>query len=332
MDLMTDAWGNQIEMFKDADEFQIWFYDPGGCMCDTSRYNCKGLQAERLMEQVDTFTQIIWTKNPAATISVSAWPIWALESEYGIRYRESFLDQLKTFFSIDFDRITVADSVDHGDSVLIQAGQRGFRLNGFVFPTNVETGYPFVIPMLDYLKSAVNLGKTRQVDAMYCMRIEEGSKFPNTFFASRYFWDDTLSRDEVARQYARWVANTNPEAAEKLFQAFILLDTFVDDGSAVQDHEAKGAQIRDLVESALTLLSAEKQDELEWLLTTARAMAILGEAVEHKDDAQRMQTLRTQFSSLMYASAAFEDFAPYAGSRFSDFVNWLDQGWASIHF
>jgi len=96
--------------------------------------------------------------------------------------------------------------------------------------------------------------------------------------------------------------------------------------------QAKGAQIRTLVESALSLLPETRQAELEWLLTTARAMALLGEAVENRNDAGRISSLRTQFVNLIRDSSAFEDFQPYASSKFLVFFDWLDQGWKNIHF
>lgn len=331
-DFMIDVYENQIEWFKDADEFQIWFYDPGGCFCGSDHYDCRNHQAERLMEQVSTFDAIIQQKNPAAKITVMMWPVWVLEPEYQVYYRQQFLDLLKASYASRMDRITVADSVEHGDTSLNQASSRGFRLNGFVFQTNVETGYPFLLPLLKYLKSSSATGASRGVKALYCMRIEEGSKFPNTYFASRFFWDKDAAESLPVLEYAQWIANSNKQAAVQLKQALLLLDTFTTDGSAAQDMQAKGTQIRQLVENSLSLLPAARQNELEWLLITARAMEILGQAVENKANSALQNTLRTQFTNLMLGSPSFISFAPWASSKFNQFVGWLDSGWWAIHF
>ena len=331
-DFMVDIYENELEWFKEADEFQIWFYDPGGCFCGPDHYDCKGHQAERMMEQVTTFEEIILARNPSARIAVSLWPVWALESEYGVSYRNPFLDSLKSHFASQMERISVVDSVDHGDSALIQAKARGFRLNGFVFQTNVETGYPFLLPLLKYLKNEASIGASRGVSALYCMRIEEGSKFPNTYFASRFFWNRNSTENNIVREYAQWAANTHKQAADELFQALTLLDTFTTDGSSTQDLEAKGTQIRQHTETALALLPFAKQQELEWLLTTAKAMEILGKAAEHRNDTALQNELRTQFISLMVNSPSFNKFSPWASSKFSTFVQWLSSGWWSARF
>jgi hypothetical protein len=331
-DFMVDIYENELEWFKEADEFQIWFYDPGGCFCGIDHHDCRGHQAERMMEQVTTFEEIILAKNPSAKMAISLWPVWALESEYGVNYRNTFLDSLKSHFASRMDRISVVDSVDHADSALIQARARGFRLDGFVFQTNVETGYPFLLPLLKYLKNEATYGASRGVSALYCMRIEEGSKFPNTYFASRYFWNKNTTESSAVRDYAQWVANTHKQAADELFQALTLLDTFTTDGASSQDLETKGTLIRQHTENALALLPYGKQQELEWLLTTSKAMEILGKAVEHPGDAALQNTLRTQFSALMLNSTAFGKFAPWASSKFSTFVQWLSSGWWSARF
>lgn len=331
-DLMIDVYGNELEWFKEADEFHIWFYDPGGCFCGTNHYDCRGNQAERMMEQVNEFDTIILQKNPNAKISVSMWPVWVLEPEYQVYYRDRFLDQLKTAFLPNMGRITVADSVEHSNTCLNEARPRGFRLNGFVFQTNVETGYPFLLPLLEYLKNCASLGASRGVKALHCMRIEEGSKFPNTFFASRFFWDKDTAESSPAQEYAQWVANSNRQAADLLRQALLLLETFTTDGSASQDLHAKGTQIRQAVESALNLLPAYKQNELEWLLTTAKAMEIFGQAVENISNSTLQNTLRTQFANLMLNSPSFKSFAPWASSKFGQIVGWLNSGWWVAHF
>jgi hypothetical protein len=284
------------------------------------------------MEQVRTFHTLILAKNPNAKISISMWPVWALEADYQVTYRNTFLDALKAYYASDLGRVSVVDSVEHPNTCLVQARARGFRLNGFVYQTNLETGYPFLLPLLKYLKNEAILGNSRGVSALYCMRIEEGSKFPNTFFASRFFWNRNLSENQAVREYARWIANTHQQAAEQIYQGLVLLDTFCTDGNTAQDLETKGTQLRQAIETGIAYLPVTKQNELEWLLTTAKAMELLGKAVEHQNDTNLQNTLRTQFTALMLYSPAFNKFSPWASSKFPVFVQWLSSGWWAARF
>jgi hypothetical protein len=329
LEVMKDLYGNEMEQFKKVDQFILWFYDPGGCLCDATRHNCKGLQAERLMQQVDAFSQLALQKNPNAKFTIVGWPIWTLEPSLGISYRNALLSSLKTYFASSMDRVSWLDSVQPSNSTLIEAQAQGFRLNSFVYPTNIETGYPFLIPMLDFLKAQMAASKARQVSAIHCMRIEEGGKFPNTFISAQFFWNLDLSKEEAVRQYSRWIANTNSDAADKIYQALMLLDTFMANGTASQNHETKGAQIQSLIESALQSLSTAKQQELEWLLTTSRAVALLGKAVENSS---QVSALATQYVALLNASPSFKPCAAVGASVFPTYVTWIATGWNNANF
>ena len=339
MDLITDIYSSQMKIFAEADEFHLWFYDVGGCFCGPEKHNCRGHQAQRMMELVDTFYPIGQRINPHAVFTVNLWPVWSLEGLYNMRYREEFLDLLARYTKNDGGtqaKITVSDAVsvnyyasEHQSTTLIQAGSRNLRLNGFIFPTNIESGYVFVNPMLVFLKHAAEQSRRHPLSALHCMRIEEGSKFANTFIASRYFWDRSQSPDQVLRQYVRWIANSNAEAQEELFAAFWLLESFTNDGSENQDHQVQGARIKQLVQSALGRLGPAPADDLEWLLTTAQAMAILGEAIEKPERAEELSRI---FSELISASPTFRPFGPYASSKFSTYCQWLKQGWINHGF
>ncbi|NIA15299.1 MAG: hypothetical protein GWP08_14615 [Nitrospiraceae bacterium] len=338
MDLMQDVYGSQIGHFSAADCFNLWFYDPGGCWCGTDRHNCKGLQPQRMMEQVQAFTGLALLANPQAKMTVSMWPVRLLENPayIGWAYGDAFLDLLKTYFQTGpgMDRVSVFDTENTGGTTLTAARAKGFQLDAFMFPTNVETAYPFLIPMLPYLQAATDRAlNTLQAQSIRFMRIEEGSKYPMSYFISRFAWDQSLSRQDVVRQYAGWVANTNPVAAQELQEALELLDEFSYYGSGSQDLEAKGDQIRSLVESAVGRLDGSKQAELEFLLTTARVMALYGQAAEHPGDTTLRQQLQTEYQQLLADSASFSGFAPYATlARFQQHVDWLTTGWQNSSF
>jgi hypothetical protein len=327
-ELMADIYGQQIEGFREADGFQIWFYDPGGCFCGTDRQNCSSRQAARLMEQMQSFHAMIRRANPRADLTVSLWPTWVLEPTYKVQYRDEFLDLLAAYARDPANAgtsITITDTLNHEHTGLPLARQRGFRLNGFVFPTNVESGCVLFTPLLAFLKQTVKRGENLGISAIHHMRIEESSKFANTFFAACYFWNPDRSPEDVLRHYARWIANTNAESADRLCRAITLIDSFMCDGAGGQTHAARGAEICSLVESAFRSLPAEKTQEHEWLLTTARALAVIGEAVDHPD---RTEDLSSRFSAIMRDSPTLARTA----TPLKHYVKWITRGWTLENF
>ena len=327
-DLMLDIYRRQIEWFHEVDGYQIWFYDPGGCFCGPDKYDCRGHQALRMMEQVDRFYTIARKANPRARFTVSMWPVWALEPIYQVRYRDAFLDLLSRYAAAygKPDRIfAVTDTLTNADTTLGEARKRGFRTDGFIFPTNVETGCHLMVPMLEFLERSVQRGREYGVQAIHHMRIEEPTKFANTYFASRFYWNADQTSTEVLRQYAGWVANSNPESAERLHEALSLLDHFMCDGPALRDHAACGARIRELVESALRPLGPGKAREYEWLLTTGRAAAMIGRAI---DFPEQREELAERFAALVRDSPTFSP----SKTPLEKYVKWIAKGWKKENF
>jgi hypothetical protein len=273
--------------------------------------------------------------------------MWLLQTgEYiGWEFRDPFLERLKAHFSAmgKMDRITVCDVLDWpGDrptsgpasNGLGAARDMGFRTNGFIYTTGAETGYCFVNPGFNLLAWETAMAKQYRVRAAYMYRYEEGSKHPQTFMFSRCLWNLNEQPLAALRQYVNWIANTSPDAADKLFEAFVLIDSFTCEGTDGQDHEAKGARIRRLVESALAELPRWRQEELEWLLTTARSLELLGRAVEHRDDRAEMDRLARRLVAVTAASPSFQAYSRRVlddrgkpGTRFAEHVGWLAKGW-----
>lgn len=326
-DLMSDIYAGQIEQFREADTFQIWFYDPGGCFCGPEQHNCRNLQALRLMEQLDTFVAITRRLNPKSRLIVSLWPIWVLEPMYNVEYHDELLDMLKRYaqaYSEQGDLITVTDSVI-GSTYLPAAGERGLRLNAFVYPTNVETGCCIVVPMLETLKVAVDNARQFNAAAIHHMRIEERTKYANTFLASRFYWDADITPEQALRQYVHWIANTNHKSAEELQQALMLLDQFMCRGADKVKHATVGVRIRELIDSAITKLEPEKARELEWLTTTGRAVEIIGQAVNAPE---RNEELSQKFNQLIAESPSFSS----CRVDMTRYVKWVTKGWNEEHF
>lgn len=324
--LMTDIWDRQLELFQEADLFQLWFYDPGGCFCGEDKHNCLGLQAQRMMQQVRHFHATARRVNPDCQFEVSLWPTWALEPDLKINYRGDFLDQFAAYANTQSGaRVRVSDTVLGDGNAFPEASRRGIQGNGFIFPTNVETGCSLLTPMLAFLSDAVAQAKSHNLPSIHHMRIEEPMKFANTFTAARLYWDVATPPEEALRDYARWVANRDPEAASNIHEALLRLDQFMCLGAEHADHAALGAEIETRVAAALDSLGKEKADELEWLQTTARAAKIIGLAI---DEPQRTAALSDEFSTLMRGSRTFAT----STAPLHNYVAWISKGWTTENF
>jgi len=325
-ELMTDIWDRQLELFKEVDLVQLWFYDPGGCFCGEDKQNCRGLQAERMMQQVKHFHATAQRVNPDSQFEVALWPTWALEPDLKVNYRGEFLDQLTTYAnSQSGPRVRVADTVEGDDNAFREASRRGLQSNGFIFPTNVETGCSLLVPMVDFLGDVVAQAKSHNLSSIHHMRIEEPMKFPNTFSAARLYWDVSTPPKETLRDYAGWVANDNAASADNIFEALVRLDQFMRLGAEKADHAALGAEIETRVQAALSSLGEEKSAELEWLQTTARATKIIGQAIDTPD---KTAALSDEFNTLMRGSKTFAT----STAPLSNYVAWITKGWSTESF
>lgn len=325
-ELMTEMYGRQLELLSEADLFQLWFYDPGGCLCGPEKHDCRGHQADRMMQQVEHFFAVAREANPECRFEVSLWPIWAIEADYEIEYRDEFLAKLERFAKSQPGLpLRISDTVSGPGTTLIDASRLGIPSNAFVFPTNVESGCSLLTPMLAFLGDMVAEGREHGVQSIHHMRIEEPMKFANTFTAARLFWDVEMPPEETVREYAGWVANGDKAAADQIERALLRLDHFMSDGADQVDHAAVGAEIETLVGSALASLGDEQAGELEWLRTTARAVAVIGRAI---DDPNQQEELSKEFAQLMHDSPTFST----STTSLSKYIAWVSKGWSAEHF
>jgi hypothetical protein len=333
-DLMHDLFDNELEQFKALDELQHCFYDPGGSFDQVSKAN----QAEVLMRQVREFTVVARKLNPGMKYSINLWPVWALEKEYRVSYRNEFLDQLKDYYAGESQpQVIVYDSIDEPDTSLKQAHARGIPVGGFIFPTNVESGYPFVTPLLGYLSQVLNIDygefTSKELFGTYFMRIEDGTKVPNSWFASELMWDAKTTPAELTQSYGLWAANGNSAAAKKLAKAMAKLESFTTLGADKQDMAASGQQIESLINDGVAQLPEKDQNRLEWLQTTGQLMRILGEAAEGSGDDAQLARLQAEFVDALTQSHLMKSLVDDAGgTSFRSNVEQLKKGWNSERF
>jgi len=146
--------------FHTADAFQLWFYDPGGCVCE----RCTVDLCAPLLRQADVVSKRVWAKNPNAKFEISFWPVWAWGRILKRKFGEELLDRLHKHFGERSREITIVDSAEGDEAFLEEAKARGFRTRAFLFSANVETPFAFLHPLPTYFRQMADRVRAKGLD------------------------------------------------------------------------------------------------------------------------------------------------------------------------
>lgn len=124
----------ELDYLKEADEFQLAFFDPGGCGCDL----CMKDMSATLYNQIDMWTRIVREYNRDADLSLNFWPFKVIEEEHNIKFADKLLQRVKADFGTSID---ICEAPDLERVYLHTAKKMGFPTTAFIFPTNPETSY-----------------------------------------------------------------------------------------------------------------------------------------------------------------------------------------------
>jgi hypothetical protein len=322
--LMRDVYRHELEWFRQADGFQLWFYDPGGCMCA----ECRRDITAPLVRQAEEFREMSRRIQPRAEFQISLWPVWEWESRLKIRYGLELLDRLKERFGKAHREIAITDSMDDPRSFLNAAKERGFRTQAFLFLTHVETPFVFLFPQFDYLKRTVARLAAAGYSGAFVHSLTPGSKALNTCLSGLALWNPAASEDELAYSVSLLFTG-KPEAARRLAPALRLWERLILEGSP-KPEEAR--ELRRQAEETIALLSDERRRRLIWLPESAQAMEILVEGAASLNDPTQMERLTARFRALLESTHTFRAYAPQGAAEFRRMAQWLAGGWRREHF
>lgn len=337
--LMREVHGAELRWFKDVDFYSIWFYDVGGCFCETCRVPENQLSS--LLDQVRTFADISHAANPRATYQVMAWAIWRYEKRHGYSIRERFVREVADWFRARKRPLEMADGiyVDPETKPLFDLiVQANVPAKAFLYQTNIETGQPFPILQTRYLARWVPELARAGATSAFLMRMEAGTKVSDDIVAGACLWNPHVSAAHALLACARLITG-DTSAARMAWEALHRMDDFawfgyVGGGAGT----AQGAAIARLTASAVQASPAALRPHLEWLATAGEGYRILGQAVEARDDEddEAIAALDRQFSAAMRRSPQFRhqaDGAPYWQTLFkNDLVRFFYAGWRTYHF
>lgn len=336
--LMREVHRSEIRYFSDVDFYSLWFYDVGGCFCDTCRVPEQ--QLHTVLEQVKTFAEIGRQANPRAAFQVMTWGIWRYERMHHYSIRDRFVTEAKRWFA-DRQPLQMADgiSVDPGAAPLFDLMRREkIPANVFLYQTNIETGQPLPILLTRYLSKWVPEAIRAGATSAFLMRMEAGTKTADDAVAGAYLWNPSSGSDAVLLHAARLLTG-DAQAARYAWEALRRMDDFAWFGRAGGGADAaRGRRIAELSRRAVAGAPPGLRSDLEWLRTGGEAYRILGAAVEARDDENDagIQTQNAAFSDLMRRSPLFHnqaDGAPYWRNLFRDsLVRFFYTGWAASQF
>ncbi len=337
--LMRDIHGTELRWFNDVDFYSIWFYDVGGCFCETCRV--PETQLASLLEQVRTFADIAHETNPRATFQVMAWAIWRYEKRHGYSIRERFVRDVVEWFRARGRPLEMADGiyVDPETKPLLDLIVRAkVPATAFLYQTNIETGQPFPILQTRYLARWVPALTKAGATSAFLMRMEAGAKVSDDIVAGSFLWNPSASAAHALLACARLVTG-DVQASRMCWEALHRMDDFAwfgyAGGGAGPD---QGEAIARLTRSSVQASPPRLQPRLEWLATAGEGYCILGRAVQARDDEDdnALNALDRGFAEAMRRSPQFRhqaDGAPYWKNLFkSDLVRFFHTGWRTYHF
>jgi len=317
--LMQDVYRSEMGWFSQADAIQVWFYDPGGCWCE--KHGCRLHQAEKLAQELKGFADLFHECGSSADVEYNLWPIWLWEERFGIRYRNELAARIRDAFADRAQEVMAVGAIDNDATKPVHEKELGFKTGVFVFPTNVESGYPFLIPMVRYLSATIPPVAKEGYQACFVHRLEARTRYANTFFAAQWMWNPAYSPEEVLRRFADWQIG-DEIAGEKFAEVLKLLDTFSDEGADAKLIE----EMTVALENALEHTPSSCRATLQSYRDTVRVLAPIAQSISEQDAGKQAQ-YEAAFGAALQSSDTFRSLATQAAPLFHRYREFLKRGW-----
>jgi hypothetical protein len=326
----------QMDYFKEADEFDIAFYDPGGCMCEQCRQ--RDVQLEQLLKQIDDFSRFTRELNPTARFGFWTWAVWRYERIHQYSLQNLLLPEVAKRLQGKVNQIAVIDSF-HGDTGSVpyfeEARKLGFRTSNFVYQTNIEDGNILLLPLFDFQKKWAAMTQDKQLDEAFLMIMEVKSKYPMAHFGCEFFWDATLKKELVAERYALQISG-NLEATRMFRDGFLEMDNITYDGVIGTDNPIQTTtKMIECFDNGISKLPEIHQNQLKWLASTAKIYGILALSSNPRTekDSATLEKYKAEYMSTLRNDPLFEYFANSRGEAFFDrMVGWITNGFKQGYF
>lgn len=323
-DLMLANARTEMAWFSRADAIQIWFYDPGGCWCEKN--GCAKAQPESIAKQFKAFGELFQTYNPKAKLEYNFWPVWVWEDIRKFPYRDDINARIKESFSGDIASITAVGGDNGGISFPVREKALGFRGATFLFATNPESGYSFLIPSLRWTPALIKEAKAAELSGAFGHRLEAWTRYPATFFMGQFLWNPDVDPHEAVRRWAAWQC-TRSDAAERLTSAIELLEKYTDDGPTAE----LGKQMNQTLQSLWPGIPSAAREDLEYFPAMFACFRIIGDTMAVEDET-RLSEYANAFTQALKESATFAPLEAQGPGLFKRYRELLKPGWKKAPF
>ena len=322
--VIREVYSSEMDWFLEADAIQVWFYDPGGCWCE--EHGCRQHQAEKLARELKGFADLFRERGASADVEYNLWPIWLWEERLGVRYRDELANRIREAFADQAGQVMAVGAIDNDTTKPIPEKEKGFRTGLFVFPTNVESGYPFLIPQLRYLAATIPPAVKEGYQACFVHRLEARTRYANTFFAAQWLWNPAYSSEEVLRRFTDW-QTADDKAGVKFAEMLKLLDRFSDEGADTRLIEEMNVALANTLEHTPSSCRATLQSYQD----TVRALAPIAQSISETDAGKQPQ-FEAAFRAALQSSDTFHSLAAQAVPLFQRYREFLIRGWKNGSF
>ncbi|MHB0999124.1 MAG: hypothetical protein ACYC27_07750 [Armatimonadota bacterium] len=334
-ELMEKLIRAQLVYMKEADSFQIAFFDPGGCKCDL----CMKDMAVTLYNQVRQWSAIVKENNPKAELSLNFWPFKVEEDWHKIIFTERLLEMIKKDFGTSID---ICESADIERVYLHTAKKMGFSTTAFIFPTNPETSY--LLPIISgdiwkpYLKRMHN---EWGFDRAMFQRMEVKTRGVQDWLMGSLYWSPDSGLDRLTYIYGCYnIGDSVP--GEKFARVLKEIDEFT---SIMQESGSdRKLLLGESIEKETIALASSLPHDKRWYVESARLYSVLGKAIYAQDqiysnlnpdwqtevDKQRAEFIRRVKAGKFYGHALQDE--AVIGNLFDSYIGWLSIGRTSMLF
>lgn len=323
-DLMLANARSEFPWFAEADAIQIWFYDPGGCWCEKN--GCAADQPGSIAKQFKTFGSLFREYNPKARLEYNLWPVWVWEDIKKLKYRDDISARIEESFSGEIADITAVGGDNGGISFPVREKAMGFRSATFLFGTNPESGYSFLIPHLRWTPALIKEAKAADLNSAFGHRLEAWTRYPATFFMGESLWDPDSVPHETVRRWAAWQC-ARSDLGGQLAGAIDLLEKYTDDAPTAE----LGNRMSQIIQSLWPELPAAAKEDLEYFPAMFDCFRIIGDSLTTEDPAQ-LALFATQFTEALRQSPTFAPLEGQGSQLFTRYRELLKPGWKNAPF
>lgn len=323
-DLMLENARSEMAWFAEVDAIQIWFYDPGGCWCEKN--GCAAGQAQSIARQFEAIGALFRTFNRDAKLEYNLWPVWVWEDVRKIQYRDAINTAIREKFPSDVDEITAVGGDNSTVSFPLREKALGFRSSAFLFGTNPESGYAFLLPGLRWTSTLVKEAKAAELNGAFGHRLEAWTRYPATFFMAQCLWDPDRAPMDAVRRWASWQC-ARPEPAEQLARTVELLEIYTDEAPTPE----LGRQMEELIRELWPALPDAARQDLEYFPAMFGGLRIIGESIA-VEDPTRLAELEGEFTRALGQSPTFASLEAQGASIFKRYRELLKPGWKNAPF